>query len=106
MAGFDYQHSFISLLRLPPFIQKKDVQWAAGEVARKKGLNCSDVEIVTLDEGLCVQTLHRGAYDTEAQTAEAMHAFVQVQGCVLDFLQADCTMKYIFLILVRVAKRS
>lgn len=92
IAGFDYQRkdllTFISLLRLPQFIQKKDVQWAAGEVARKKGLNCSDVEIVTLDEGLCVQALHIGAYDSEPVTVEAMHAFVQEQDCVLDFSES------------------
>ncbi|NCC63736.1 MAG: hypothetical protein EOM15_03650 [Spirochaetia bacterium] len=28
MAGFDYQHSFISLLRLSPFIQRKDWTFA------------------------------------------------------------------------------
>jgi hypothetical protein len=76
---------FISLLRLPDFVQEQDVLWAIDLVKRKKGLDCSSVEFLLLDEGLCVQALHIGPYDTEPQTVEGMHAYVASCGYVLDF---------------------
>ena len=42
-------------------------------------------EFLTLEEGLCVQCLHVGPYDTEPATVEQMHAFAAEQGYELDF---------------------
>lgn len=89
IEGMDYTRKdllrFTSLLRLPDFVQEQDVLWAIDLVKRKKGLDCSAVEFLILDEGLCVQALHIGPYDTEPQTVGGMHAYVASCGYVLDF---------------------
>jgi hypothetical protein len=53
-----------------------DVVRAAGSAER-----VDDVRIETLAEGLCVQTLHRGSFDDEAEVLERMHhEFIPGQG--------------------------
>ena len=37
------------------------------------------------DEGLCVQCMHVGSYDTEPETLEQMDAFAREQGYETDF---------------------
>lgn len=76
--------NFISLLRLPDFIHEKDVQWAKTEVAKKKNKDYSKVEFFTYDEGLCVQCMHIGSYDSEFETTEKMATFVEENGFALD----------------------
>lgn len=89
VEGMDYSRKdllhFTSLLRLPSFVGEQHVQWAIGEVMRKKALDCRDVQFFVLEEGLCVQALHIGPFDTEPKTVEVMHAFLDSQRCVLDF---------------------
>lgn len=90
--GVDYAHKedfgWISLNRLPDFIQRSDVEWAIGEATRKKKLDYSPVEFLTYDEGLCVQCMHVGDYDDEPATIQAMDAFAQEQGYA-DGITAD-----------------
>lgn len=76
--------SWISMIRLPDFITEADVQWAIAEVMRKKQLACSDVEYFTYDEGLCVQVMHTGSYDSEPATIAQMKQYLTEQGCVQD----------------------
>ena len=40
---------------------------------------------MTLEEGLCVQCMHLGPYDTEPTTVDAMHAYLAEQDLELDF---------------------
>ncbi len=43
-----------------------------------------DVRLVTLDEGLCVQTLHVGSYDDEGRVLARMHEeFIPAEGLVM-----------------------
>lgn len=37
-----------------------------------------------MDEGLCVQCMHVGSYDSEPATIDAMHRFAEEQGCIID----------------------
>ena len=76
--------SWISCIRLPDFVTPEVFEWAKGEVARKKKLDCAAAEYLEMHEGLCVQCLHVGSYDTEPATIEAMHAYAQAQGCCID----------------------
>ncbi len=89
IVGMDYGRKdllhFTSLIRVPDFVKQEDVHWAVEELKRKKGLDCDSVAFFILDEGLCVQALHIGPYDTEPQTVEGMHAYVASCGYVLDF---------------------
>lgn len=87
--GVDYAHKenfrWISVIRLPDFVTKKDFDWAVAEATRKKKVDFSKVEFLTMEEGLCVQCMHTGPYDSEPATVQLMHEYVQNQGYELDF---------------------
>lgn len=76
---------FISCIRMPDFVTREDFEWAVTEATAKKKLDYSSVEFLTIDEGLCVQCMHTGPFDTEPATVEAMHTFANTQGYTLDF---------------------
>ena len=71
---------WISVIRLPDFITKADFDWAVKTATKKKKLDCSSAEFFTVHEGLCVQMMHLGPFDTELQTVAAMDAFLQAEG--------------------------
>ncbi len=75
---------FLSMIRLPYFVTKKDFDWAVTEAAKKKKMDFSKVEFLTYDEGLCVQCMHLGSYDEEPATVWAMHEFAEQNGCKVD----------------------
>ncbi len=87
--GVDYAHKenfrWISVIRLPDFVTKKDFDWAVAEAIRKKKADFSKVEFLTMEEGLCVQCMHTGSYDSEPATVQLMHKYAQDQGYELDF---------------------
>lgn len=84
----DYAHKerfqWISVLRLPDFVTEEVFGWASAEAARKKKLDCSAAELLTVDEGLCVQCMHIGSYDDEPQTVSAMDKFLAENGFAND----------------------
>ena len=88
IKGIDYSRKedfhFISMIRLPDFVTKKDFEWAIGEAEKKKKEDFSKVEFLTYNEGLCVQCMHIGAYDDEPATVELMHNFMSAEGYELD----------------------
>lgn len=87
--GMDYARKqdlhFISMIRLPDFVTQEDFNWAIQEATKKKKMDFSKVEFLTITEGLCVQCMHIGPYDDEPATVELMHEFIQENGYVLDF---------------------
>lgn len=89
LAGVDYgdKSSFywISVIRLPDFVTKEDFHWAVAEATRKKKPDCTAAEYLTIDEGTCVQILHRGPFDEEPATVAAMDAFLAANGYENDF---------------------
>ena len=92
VAGVDYAHKenfrWISVIRLPDFVTEEDLAWAVKEAARKKKTDCSRVELLSYDEGLCVQCMHIGPYDNEPATVSAMHEYMERQGYALDISDA------------------
>ncbi len=52
--------NFISCIRLPDFVTRDDFDWAVSEAAAKKKLDFSAVEMLKVDEGLCVQCMLPG----------------------------------------------
>ena len=91
IAGIDYAHKeefqWISVIRLPDFVQNRDFDWAVEEAAKKKKTDFSKVEFLTYEEGLCVQCMHIGAYDDEPATVALMHEFMEQQGYALDITE-------------------
>ncbi len=93
-TGVDYsdksRFSWISVIRLPDFVSKTDFDWAVEEAVRKKKLDCSAAEFLTLEEGLCVQILHQGPFDLEPETVAVMDAYVESMGYRNDFSEQRC----------------
>lgn len=88
IRGVDYTRKevfqWISLIRLPDFVTRQEFDWAVGEATRKKKADFSKAEYLTYTEGLCVQCMHIGPYDTEPETIAAMTAFVEKEGFETD----------------------
>ena len=84
VSGVDYGNkdsfNWISVIRLPDFVTKKDFEWAVETATQKKKLDCSNAEFLTIDEGLCVQIMHIGPFDNEPETVAIMDAFLEKNG--------------------------
>lgn len=82
--GVDYGNkdsfNWISVIRLPDFIKKENFDWAVGTAAKKKKLDCSSAEFLTIDEGLCVQIMHIGPFDDEPESVAKMNGYVAENG--------------------------
>jgi len=89
IEGVDYSNKdsfqWISLIRLPDFVKEKDFEWAVEMAAKKKKTDCSSAEFFTVEEGLCVQIMHRGPFDDEPASVALMDAYLQENGYVNDF---------------------
>lgn len=87
--GFDYSRKnefhWISVIRLPDFVTETDFQWAIAKATQKKKEDFSAVEYLTVDEGLCVQMMHIGAFDDEPVSVDRMDHFIEEQGYENDF---------------------
>lgn len=87
--GVDYSDkstfNWISVIRLPDFVTKTDFEWAVNTATKKKKLDCSSAEFITVEEGMCVQIMHIGAYDDEPATVTIMDKFLEENGYVNDF---------------------
>ena len=82
--GIDYGNkdsfNWISVLRLPDFISRENFDWAVNTAAKKKKLDCSSAEFLTIDEGLCVQIMHIGSFDDEPESVAKMDAYLVEKG--------------------------
>ncbi|WP_097003110.1 GyrI-like domain-containing protein [Lacrimispora amygdalina] len=88
VTGVDYSNkdtfNWISVIRLPDFVTKEDFDWAVAEAGRKKKLDCSLAEFLTVDEGLCVQIMHMGPFDEEPATVAVMDEYLHENGYIND----------------------
>ncbi len=86
--GIDYtdkaSFNWISVIRLPEFITQKDFEWAVETATKKKKLDCSSAELMTIDEGLCVQIMHLGSFDDEPATIALIDEYLEKNGYVND----------------------
>lgn len=84
IVGVDYENkdsfNWISVIRLPDFVTRKDFEWAVETATQKKKLDCSKAEFMTIDEGLCVQMMHIGPFDNEPESVAIMDAFLEENG--------------------------
>jgi len=87
--GIDYSDKstfcWISVIRLPDFVRKKDFDWAVSTATKKKKMDCSKAEFLTIDEGLCVQIMHIGSFDNEPATVDIMNKYLDDNGYENDF---------------------
>ena len=86
--GVDYTDkstfNWISVIRLPDFVTEKDFEWAVDMASKKKKIDCSSAEFLTLEEGLCVQIMHIGSFDAEPETVALMDIFLSENGYEKD----------------------
>ncbi|RHO29690.1 GyrI-like domain-containing protein [Roseburia sp. AM16-25] len=84
VEGVDYSNkdtfNWISVIRLPDFVTKDDFNWALETATKKKKLDCSSAEFLTIDEGLCVQIMHIGPFDNEPKSVAIMDAYLAENG--------------------------
>ena len=89
IQGVDYTHKedfqWISLIRLPEFVTKDAFDWGVRAATEKKQRDFSSVEFFRWEEGLCVQCMHIGPYDSEPATVAAMNEYAKLQGYEPDF---------------------
>ena len=79
---------WISVIRLPDFVTQADFDWAVEAASKNKKLDCSRAEFLTIDEGLCVQMMHLGPFDSEPESVARMDAYLKEQGYANDFSEA------------------
>ncbi len=91
VCGVDYSDKssfcWISVIRLPDFVSREDFDWAVQTAAKKKKLDCSCAEFLTIEEGLCVQMMHLGPFDEEPHTVAQMEQYLEEQGYVTDITE-------------------
>ena len=71
---------WISVIRLPDFITEADFDWAVQIASKKKKIDCSCAEFLTIDEGLCGQIMHIGPYDNEPASVALTDKFLAENG--------------------------
>lgn len=87
-SGVDYtdksSFNWISVIRLPDFVTKKDFEWAVKTATEKKRIDLSSAEFMTVSEGLCVQIMHSGPFDDEPVSVALMDEYLSENGYVND----------------------
>ena len=82
--GFSYKDkallNWISMIRLPDFVTREEFEWAIAETSRKKSIDCSKAEFLTIEENLCAQIMHIGSYDEEPVTIAKLEQFIIDNG--------------------------
>ena len=79
---------WISVIRLPDFITREDFDWAVETASKKKKLDCSSAEFLTIDEGVCVQIMHIGSFDSEPESVALMDKYLAENGCENDISES------------------
>ena len=93
VCGVDFSNKdafqWISMIRLPDFVTPKDFDWAVETAIAKKTSSCEKelrlAEFFTIEEGLCVQIMHHGAFDAEPATVALLDAYLAENGYENDF---------------------
>ena len=84
VKGVDYSDKstfrWISMIRLPDFVTEEDFAWAVKTAEKKKKMDCSSAEFLTVEEGLCVQIMHHGTFDDEPATVALMDQYLNEHG--------------------------
>lgn len=69
------------MIRQPEFVTAETIQYAMETVkAKNKVQHIDEVKFESLTDGLCLQMLHIGPYETEQETFDLMDAYAAEQG--------------------------
>jgi hypothetical protein len=81
---FTSKFRWLSLIRLPEFVDEKVFQWACAEVSKKKNIDTQKAQFLKINEGLCVQCLHIGSFDDEPKTLKLINDYIDKNGLQND----------------------
>lgn len=74
-----------AIIRQPDFVTNEIVDVAKRALTKKKpNLEVSRANLTVLTEGLCVQALHIGPYDSEPATVAQLETFAHEEGYAID----------------------
>ena len=77
---------WISMIRQPEFVTEQVFEKAREKLAKKKpDLDLSKARLMKYTEGLCIQIMHKGAYDDEPRSIEMIKKFFAENGLTEDF---------------------
>ena len=77
---------WVSMIRQPEFVTEEVFLWAKEGLGRKKPvLDLDKAKLMKYNEGLCVQIMHIGSYDNEAESILKMKSFIEEKGYREDF---------------------
>lgn len=77
---------WISMIRQPEFVTDRVFELAREKLAKKKpGLDLNKARLMRFTEGLCVQIMHKGPYDSEPESILKMKKFAEENGYAEDF---------------------
>jgi hypothetical protein len=77
--------SWTMLIRQPEFVTDDIFETAKTALAKKKpNLDTSKARLEKITEGLCVQVMHIGSYDTEPATIAALDKYAEDNGYEVD----------------------
>ena len=78
------KYCWFSMIRLPEFVNQEVFDWACAEATKKKKIDTSKAQFITLTEGLCVQCMHIGSYNDEPKTIKIMEIFANENNFETD----------------------
>lgn len=74
-------YSYDIMIRQPDFLTKDWFDYFLESTQKKKpNPHLSQIEFISLEEGLCCQMMHMGPYDTEPESFKQMEAFCLENG--------------------------
>lgn len=77
---------WVSMIRQPEFVTEEVFAGAKEILAKKKPqLDLSNARFMTFTEGLCVQIMHKGSYDSEPESILKLKRFAEENGLTEDF---------------------
>jgi len=77
--------TWTSVIRQPDFVTEEIFEAAKVVLARKKpNLDLSKARLEKITEGLCVQVMHIGTFDSEPATVSMMDEYAVQNGYILD----------------------
>lgn len=77
---------WVSMIRQPEFVTEEVFGWAKEILAKKKPqLDLSKARFMMFTEGLCVQIMHKGSYDSEPESIMKLKRFAEENGLTEDF---------------------
>ena len=68
--------NWISMIRLPEYVNKDVFKWACDEASKKKKINTEKAYLYKLNEGLCAQCMHIGSFDDETKTMKLIDNYI------------------------------